>query len=182
MNRIPVWLFLAMLPMFGFNLSSEKIVAKECKMTFDLGKGWVVANLKQQLFEDNDEDMPSDKSMEKVMLGFDMFDCHNDEKNLKRQMGIFLYKDKTLNIPEMDYYGVKFQEEGNGQKIQVDGVEWTSIIKDDEPEGYEDGYIYQLSAKIKKVNILIFAFYPKNMDEQREDIEIKALLASFKPL
>ena len=182
MNRSWIWLFVGMLPLFGFSLSSEKITAEECKMTFDPGRGWEVANLKQQLFEEDDEDMPSDKSVEKAMSGFDMFDCHNDEKNMNRQMGIFLYKDKTLNIPEMDYYGVRFQEEGNGQKFEVGGVEWTSILKEDEPDGYEDGYIYQLSAKIRKVNILIFAFYPNNMDEQREDAEIKALLASFKSL
>ncbi|MBK7505024.1 MAG: hypothetical protein IPI52_08100 [Bacteroidetes bacterium] len=91
----------------------------------------------------------------------------------------FIYKDNTLNLNEVDYYGIGFQASGNGQKMTINGVEWTSIIKDKKPIGKSNFNIYQLTARIKKVNVLIFAQYPISMDERLEDLEIKGILKSF---
>jgi hypothetical protein len=170
------------MPIFGFIAGSQLVKSTNCKISFSIPDDWKVEDLKSELFEFDEEDeafKSMEKQYKKMLNGFDVFESTSAQKIDKRIIAFFIYKDNTLNLNEVDYYGIKFQGSGNGQKMSLNGIEWTSIIKDYKPSDKSNYNIYQLTARIKKVNVLIFAQYPISMDEHMEDLEIKGILKSF---
>lgn len=175
-------LFCFLIPLFGFITGNQTIKSTACKLSFSVPDDWKVEDLKSELFEFDEEDeafKSMEKQYKKMLNGFDVFESTSAQKVDERIIAFFIYKDNTLNLNEVDYYGIGFQASSNGQKMTINGVEWTSIIKDKKAIGKSNFNIYQLTARIKKVNVLIFAQYPISMDERLEDLEIKGILKSF---
>lgn len=175
-------LFCFLLPLMAFQFGNQLIKSNICNLEFSVPENWKFENLKAEWYnlDEENEFKTMDKQMDKMLNGFDVFQCTSPTIKDQRTIGFFIYKDNTLNLNDIDFYSIKFQTKGNGQKFVINGIDWTSIVKSEKPEGFENYNIYQFTARIKKINILIFAKYPLSMDENLEDKEIKSILGTFK--
>lgn len=165
--------------LFSFKELNQTVKSKNCKLSFQVPSDWKVEDLNVVEDDFEDEDFKINIKIKNYIQGYDLLECISTKEREERIMGVFIYKDGVLNTTQISYEGVTFQSVGNGQKFELNNIEWTSILKDKNPVGYEDYSVYQFTARIKKVNVLIFGFFPTSMDVNEETKQIKDILGSF---